>query len=615
MPTRFRSMKVSLALVPLVLALLVAPLLAQPREENQRYRLAQGYEEAGDLKSASRVYLELYQADPQSNIYFAGLRRTYMSMLRFKELLPIVEERADRFSRDVELNALHANLLHRNNQRDEAAQKWDQALESSPEDPQTYSVVAESQIELRLYDLAVASYERGRQRLGDITAFADQLGQLYGVMGKFEHATIEYLKVLDHGETGKGFVMAGLGLFTTNPAGADAAIKITREAVASRPDHLPYLELLSWLYNEKGDYVGSFQVAQQLDRIRGGKGTEIFRFADRALREEHYDVAITALEYFQGTFQKENPLYSVVLLSYARALEGRYRLLPTKSRKELEDLIERYGVIIRENKGTPSAAQALLRVARLQSEELDESEDAIETLLQIRNEYPTFRSIHEAALLQGDIHLRRGEIERARSLYAATAESTISGDEGNRYRDLSSLRLAEILFFQGEFKDAADAFLGLTNNPASDAANDALGYLFLIQENMEKNEARLKLYANGKFLLLQRKWEESIAEMDRVVVAGGEGGLAENALLAKAQAQEGTGEVSNAVATLLVLHSSLPDGVLADRALFHAAELSEAKLGDRAKSLELYTRLLTDYPTSSFVERARLRIRSLRGES
>jgi hypothetical protein len=49
--------------------------------------------------------------------------------------------------------------------------------------------------------------------------------------------------------------------------------------------------------------------------------------------------------------------------------------------------------------------------------------------------------------------------------------------------------------------------------------------------------------------------------------------------------------------------------------LFHAAEITESKLNDRAKAIELYTRVLTEYPSSIFASTARQRIRLLRGDS
>jgi tetratricopeptide (TPR) repeat protein len=604
-----------LFLLSAILSLNFLTLHAQPSEEDRRYKLAQGYEESNDLKNASRIYRELYDQDPQSDIYFEGIRRTYMAMLRFNELLPIVEERVSRRSRDVATRTLYAELLNRNQRRDEAEQEWNNAIELRPDDLNTYFVVAQSQIDNQLFEKAAATYKQGRRRLGDATAFADQLAQIYGLLGRFEDATNEYLGLLAQNSSRLGFVMSGLGQFTTNPKGADAAIDAVKEAIGSRPGYLPFVELLSWLYTERGDDENAFETSKRLDELRNANGSNIYGFADRALREGKYDIAIRALDYFMTTYPKSNPLYTSVIFSYTRALNGRYHSAGSPSKSEAQKLLERYRTLVGENAGTVSAAEAMLEIAHLQADDLDEPKDAIETIERLRREFPKFPSLPEAMLLEGDLQLRVGQIAGAQELYRIGSGTILQGRDGERYRDLSALRFAETLFYQGEFKQAVDSFTALTQNTGSEVTNDALGYLFILQENFERFDAALQHYASGRLMLLQHNWEKGISDMDAAVAAGRESSLADDALIYKAQAQEAMGASRDAVTTLLGLVSSYADGTEADRALFHAAELEETALNDRAKATELYTRLLTEYPASPFINRARQRIRALRGES
>jgi tetratricopeptide (TPR) repeat protein len=587
--------------------------MAQGGDEGARYKLAQGYEQSGDLKNAARVYKELYDADPQSNTYFEGVRRTYLGMLRYPELLPIVEDRVRRFASDVDLRAQYADLLQRNHRHDDALKQWQTAIDTRSDDAFTYAVVAQSQIDNRLFDLAAQTYQMGRSRLGDPNAFADELAQVFGILGRYEDATNQYLSILDRSGSRIGSVMGMMASFTTNPRAVDAAISTTKGRLASRPGYEPYLDLLSWLYTEKGDYEGAFEMARKIDEIRNGHGSDIYAFADRALREGQYDAAIAAFEYFQKSYPKENPLYGGTVLGYAQALEGRYRAMPTKTRKDAEALVERYRAIIGENAGSPSAAEALLSVAHLQADELDEPKDAIATLARLREEFPKSPSIREATLLQGDLFLRMGDIAKAGELYDAVATGGSGSDEDERYERLATLRRGEVLFYTGKFKDAAALFDDLSGNTASDVANDALGYHFLLQENMGKNDSALAHYAAGSLLLMQRDWKGGMAEMEKAVSFDRPGALSDESLLGKARAQEMLGDLPGAVATLTGLVERFADGTVADQALFHAAELAE-KLGDIPKATELYTRVLTEYSTSAYAARAREHVRKLRGE-
>lgn len=599
----------------ILLLLLATHAIAQPSDENRRYKLAQGYEESGDLQNAARVYLELYESDPQSNVYYGGVWRTFIALRRFEELLGIVESRVQRMSRDVGMRSQYADILSRNNRREEATREWQAAIEIRPDDPATYHLVAQAQIDNRMIEGAIQTYRGGRARLRDAFAFADELAQLYGVLGRFEDAAEEYIMMLDVDPERLNYVIGGLGLFTTIGDGADAAIKVARRHLERRPDYPPYLDLLSWLYTERRDYDGALEIIKQLDKVRNGRGSDIYGFADGALREGKYDAAMKALEYFMSTYQKNNPLYPSVVLAYTKAMEGRYRALPSRTKKDAEDLIERYRAIAAENKSGMAAPEALLQVARLEAEELDDPKDAIETIEDLRSDYPKFPSLPEATLLQADLYMRIGEMGKAQELYAAGAASIQPGSDGERYRDLSALRRGEVLFYSGSFKEAVETFTQLSENPASEVANDALAYLFLLQDNMERNENALKQYAAGSLLIRQKKWKEAIEAMDRVVAQEREGSLADEALFGKASAQEALGDVAEATATLLDIVSKYADGSMADRALFRAAQLTEGPLGDGKKGMELYTRLLTEYPTSAHVARARERIRALRGNS
>ena len=63
------------------------------------------------------------------------------------------------------------------------------------------------------------------------------------------------------------------------------------------------------------------------------------------------------------------------------------------------------------------------------------------------------------------------------------------------------------------------------------------------------------------------------------------------------------------------LDEQFGEGVLADDALFHRAELYEKRFKDNAKAMELYQELLTRFPGSLYVVDARKKFRSLRGDT
>ena len=55
--------------------------------------------------------------------------------------------------------------------------------------------------------------------------------------------------------------------------------------------------------------------------------------------------------------------------------------------------------------------------------------------------------------------------------------------------------------------------------------------------------------------------------------------------------------------------------ITADDALFRLAEMNERYFNDTAKAMELYEKLIIDYPGSLYVIEARKRFRALRGDT
>jgi tetratricopeptide (TPR) repeat protein len=598
---------------PIVLLALLAgvtSVLAQPREEDRRYKLGEGYERAGDMRGAARIYRELYDADSQSDLYFQAVRRTYSALGLNAELLPIVEARVAARPNDFELRVTFADLLYRAGRRDEARAEWKRALDNGNYQEFTFALVAQSQTDVRAFDAAIETYRAARERSGDRFLFGDQLAFLHTALGQFEEATREYLAILGADPERLQIVKRSMAAMTSNPTGLAAATRTVEAAVERNPDFEPSLELLSWLYDEGQNYTGAFDVAKRLDHARGGKGSSIYAYADRALRERRYDAALTALDYFMATYDRTNPLYSTALLTYARTLEERHR--SGAAGTSAAELVEHYTELADREEGTEVAAEALLRAARIQAEDLDAPAEAASTLEELITSSGNAHVLAEAYLLLGELRVRADALDEARSFYERAIAAAEGSDDGFAIADEARLRRAEILLYRGEFKAAVDSLTELTRHTTSSATNDALGYLFMLQENFERNDAALGDFMAAKLAVVQHRWKDAEARFDAAIAAAPRTTLAEEATLARADVMSTSGEHAAAADALIAFVAASPEALAADRALYRAAEIVDRNLHDAARALALYTRLLTEYPKSQHTSVARVRVRELR---
>ena len=606
---------------PILLSTLTFTLIAwtglrgQPKisDEDRLYKLALSYEASGDLPGAARTYQELLKSDPDSRNYFEGLKRVWLQLGRFDALAPVVAERLVRFGNDVDLLILHAELLHRSGKGGEADNAWKSALSVGAKDVDSYIKVGQSQMGLRLFDKAVAVYEQARQRFGRNSLIADRLGRLYAILGDYKKSANEYLDMLSEGSGRLSYVQSGLSLITDTPAGVEAAIEVTQHLVEVRKGRTEYLELLSWLYSEKGDDSSAFEVVKRLDRERNGRGSEIYAFADKMLRVGKYGEAIRAYEYFLKEFDKDHPLTPSVVYSYVFALQQRYSEEGNLSKVAATELINQYREVLEYGKSGSIGEGARLAIAQLQADVLNQPEEGLKVLESDPFDQRSTNSL-EALLLRADLTLRTADILEARQLYRQATEHQGNSYEAERLRDVARLKYAETLLFSGDYTEAVDSLTVLTNDVGSNAANDALDWLILLQEHLKKDEASVKHFVDGRYQMRRRVWKEAIISAEAAVAESRDESLADDALFMKVVALRNLERYGEAVETALQIVEEYSDGTHADQALFLAAEISEINMADTERAMQLYTRVLVEYPISQRATEARDRIRMLRGE-
>ena len=98
----FNIMKFALFRCFLAVTLTLASSLlccSQLKDNDIKFRLAQSYERGGDIESALKIYSELYAKDSTNVVYFEALRRDYLQLKRYDDVIAL-------FQRAVALRAM-----------------------------------------------------------------------------------------------------------------------------------------------------------------------------------------------------------------------------------------------------------------------------------------------------------------------------------------------------------------------------------------------------------------------------------------------------------------------------------------------------------------------------
>jgi cellulose synthase operon protein C len=610
----------------LILGLLLGPVpaLNQTQDMATKFRLAQGFEQAGDYERAAGLYRELLTRDPQNTVYFDALQRMLIQLKRYDDAVALINGRLELTPADLNLRALLGSVYHRSGKDREAREEWDRALALNPANPNQYRIIANVMIENRLLDRAAEVYRRARVACKDPNIFTIELSQLLAVSMDYHGATTELLRWLGQNPGQLAFVQGRLAAFTGKPDARKAAMDAVQEALRGKDD-ARLSELLGWLYLEGKEFSEAFEVYKNIDRLIRAQGSSLLGFADRAFKEQAFDVAARAYEEaIKAPLSAAKMPYAK--FGYASTLKGMGAIADTLTRPlgggnrpmteaspEYRGAVAYFRSIIQEYPHSEFSAKSYYQIGTIQFEKFFDLDGALASFEKVGEEAGGIRLIrYDVALKIGQIEVARGDTARAALSYRPVASAP---DATPDQVDEANYRLAELDFFGGHPDDAIRRLQAIALNLKADYANDALRLLTFLEENEKTAPEALKQFAQAEFLSRQRKNTEAIALLNQVVQRFPGALLADDALMRSASLQEGAGLHQDALATYSRLLTEFKESSVAlDRAQFSVAEIQDFSLKDKAAAIAAYEKLLVDYPRSVLTALARKRIRLLRGD-
>jgi tetratricopeptide (TPR) repeat protein len=271
-----------------------------------------------------------------------------------------------------------------------------------------------------------------------------------------------------------------------------------------------------------------------------------------------------------------------------------------------QEFINNYGM------SRSESGDVVLRLAEVKGLYGGKMAEAIDLLEKFVQSTGVKSLIAKAKLQLGDYYLLDGNIWESTLRYSQVEKMYKDDPLGHE----AKFRNARLSFYNGEF-EWANAQLDVLKGSTSELiANDALQLSLLIQENSgwDSTELPLHKYAEAELLVYKNQFAQAEAKLDSIATLSPGNTLEDEILMLRAQIAVKKHDYEKALDYYGKVIKEYGTDILADEALFKAAQLCDYTVNKPEQAKSLYEKIILDYKGSVYAMEAGRRYRVLRGD-
>jgi tetratricopeptide (TPR) repeat protein len=604
--------KVLLLLVVTGLLVTISPgkLFAQQSEE----QLGVQYYMNRELDKALATFEALYSKNPSQFNYIYYIN-TLFELKQFDKAEKIIKKelKANPTDPHYQVDLGYLNIMQGDISK--GRQIYENCLKKlQPDKMQVYNLT-NAFATRRETEYMIRTYIRGRELLKDPSVFAFELAYTYESLGSIEPMIDEYLTLLASNPQQISLVENRLQAWLSDDVDNsknDTYRAVLLKKLQQHPDEIIYNELLLWHSIQQKDFPFALLQAKALDRRYGENGQRVFDLAALCVSNESFDAALDGYKYIV----KKNADKELVMRSRIELINTEFKQFKKSyslDKSKLLQMKQEYTKLLDELGKNSFTIPLIINLAHLQAFYLGESDAAIDLLLQaISIPKAPLPNQAQCKLELADIYLFSDNPWEATLLYSQVEKTFKNEPLGHE----AKFRNAKLSFYIGEFDWARGQLDILKAATSKLIANDAMELSLLITDNIEEDSVTtpLQMYARADMLGFRNLDNDALAVLDSVIAEYPMHSIIDNALYKKAEINVKNGKFDTAATYYSQIIEKYPYDLLADDAMFNLAGLYENKLNDKNKAMQLYEKILTQYPGSLYVVEARKRFRALRND-
>jgi tetratricopeptide (TPR) repeat protein len=577
----------------------------------QDLELANAYYKQGEYDKAVEIFKKLSTNKTQAlqihNFYLNALYK----LKDYEQAEKFLKNQIKNFDNVISFKADYVQLLEITNNPELAFKEYEKLIEAALKSDNYTNELQNYFYKANKIDKAVDLLIKSREKSKDPNKHDTQLARAYLYLGKKQKMLEEVFK---YGLRSKNYnyVQATIQDNIREEEEIETLERMLYAAIQENSNETFFNEILVWHFIQKADYSRAFIQARALDKRLKLEGSKIFEIAGQSYSSKDYKNAVKMYQYIMNEYP-DGDFYP-----YARRwlIQSKEELVKNSfpiNNEDILDLINQYDLLIQDLGLNPKTLDAMRNQALLYAFYLNDIDKAIlilEKAISVSGNNFKFRD--QCKLDLGDIYILKNEPWESTLLYMQVEKSQKEDNLG----EIAKLKNAKLQYYTGQFDLSRDILDILKKATTREISNDALQLSLLIQDNtgLDTSEVAMKDFSRIDLLIFQNKYEESITELSKLFQIYKSHSLADEILWSRANMLLKVNKVEEASADLNNILENYKFDILADDALFLLAKITDEKYNDKPKAMELYKKLLVDYPGSIFGAQARLKFRELRGD-
>ena len=561
-----------------------------------------------EFDKARDLYRGIYEKTGQSN----HLQQYVECLIQLKEYDQAEKELKNYLKKDPYHYRSIADLIYVYNlqdKKDKAKKRFDEVLKNLPPNAPTIRSISYAFQGRALYDMAIATLNKGNQLLdGQETLYMD-MAYLYQSMINYQEAFHYYFLELEAHPGQYNNIknrLQTLLFYDVNNSIADELRIALLQQTQAKPDNLEFAQLLAWFALQQEDYDIALAQSQSIDRKTHDQDAQIHNLSGICLNNKQFDVAREGYAYIVDK-GKSGPYYGQALTGLIKTDYQKLLASQSKDRKAFTKLSERINEAY-EDVNSNDLSKLTLIQADIMAYQLDQTPEAITLLNDAISAVGGKQDKAELKLKLADIYLHEDEVWEATLLYSQVDKSLKEEPLGHEAR----FKNAQLRYFIGEYEWAESQLKVLKAATSKLIANDAMTLSLVIKDNLEVDTTGVELnkLARVDYRIYQQREEEALTLLDDIIATGNEVSKP-HALFRKGEIEEKKHAFETAEQLYMQIVEQYPGSYMADAALMHAALIEQSQLKNKELAKQHYEKLIDEYPTSIYTAQAKKNYRKL----